>query len=326
MAKATVQIVDVSLRDGLQNEAAAVDIENRVILAEKLLAAGVTRMELGAFVRADRVPQMAGSAEVVNRVIKDLEEGRLPSVSAQAAKKILFSALVPNVRGMEEASRTPIKEVAIFTAASESFTKANINCTIEESFDRFSGVMEICKIQKIRVRGYLSTCFGCPYEGEVDEGVVVKLTKRLIKMGCFEVSIGDTIGVATPGQVQSVFRKLKKAVPIKKLAGHFHDTRGTALANILASYGLGVRTFDASLGGLGGCPYAPGAAGNVAIEDVVYMFEGMNVSTALNLEALVKANHWFSAIIGKSLPSKMSQAGLPKLTPINGPQPSRKTR
>lgn len=311
MAKNTVQIVDVSLRDGLQNEAAPVDIPNRVILAEKLLAAGVNRMELGAFVRADKVPQMAGSAEVVNRVINDLKEGKLPSVSVKAAKKIQFSALVPNARGMVEALKTPIQEIAIFTAASESFTKANINCTIQESFERFDEVMKIAKKQKIRVRGYLSTCFGCPYEGKVDESAVVRLAKQLIKIGCFEVSIGDTIGVATPGQVQSVFKKLKKAVPVKKIAGHFHDTRGTALANILAAYGLGVRTFDASLGGLGGCPYAPGAAGNVAIEDVVYMFEGMKVSTGLDLRALVEASGWFSSVIGKSLPSKMSQAGLP---------------
>lgn len=311
MAKTFVQIVDVSLRDGLQNEAASVDIDNRVTLAEKLLAAGVTRMELGAFVRADKVPQMAGSADVVNRVYSDLNEGKL-LVNQKSNRQIQFSALVPNERGLEEALKTPIKEVAIFTAASEGFTKANINCTIEESFQRFEAVMKICKKQKIRVRGYLSTCFGCPYEGRVDENQVVQLAKRLIKMGCFEVSIGDTLGVATPGQIESVFKKLKKSISVKKLAGHFHDTRGTALANILAAYELGVRTFDASLGGLGGCPYAPGAAGNVAIEDVVYMFEGMKVSTNLNLQALIEANGWFSGVIGKKLPSKMSQAGLPK--------------
>lgn len=315
MSKERVQIVDVSLRDGLQNEAATVNIDNRVTLAEKLLAAGVTRMELGAFVRADKVPQMAGSADVVNRVISDLMGGHLPTVPPKAARKIQFSALVPNARGMEEALKTPIQEIAIFTAASESFTRANINCSIEESFQRFGDVIKLCKQKKIRVRGYLSTCFGCPYEGEVDQGQVVKLAKRLIQMGCFEVSIGDTIGVATPGQIRSVFKKLKSTIPVKKLAGHFHDTRGTALANILAAYELGVRTFDASLGGLGGCPYAPGAAGNVAIEDVVYMFEGMEVSTSLDLAALVEASGWFSGVIGKPLPSKMSQAGMPRTVP-----------
>lgn len=297
-----VQIVEVALRDGLQNEATQVSTENRVLLAEKLVAAGTKRMELGAFVRADRVPQMAGSADVVRHVMGEY--------------KGEFSALVPNLKGLEEALATPIREVAIFTAASESFTQANINCSIDESFERFRPVMQMCKSRKIKVRGYLSTCFGCPYEGEVDEKVVVDLAKRLLKLGCYEISIGDTIGVANPKQIESVFKKLKRSIPVKKLAGHFHDTRGTALANILAAYRLGIRTFDCSLGGLGGCPYAPGAAGNVATEDVVYMFEGMGVKTGLDLEALVEINRWFTGVIGKTLPSKMGKAGLLHAKPL----------
>lgn len=303
--KKAVRIVDVSLRDGLQNEATPVSTANRVLLAERLIAAGVTRMELGAFVRVEKIPQMAGSMDVITKTLKHFPD----------QKKYGFAALVPNQKGMDDALKSGIKEVAIFTAASNSFTKANINCTIDESFERFADVMAAAKKNKIKVRGYLSTCFGCPYEGEVDEKVVVKTAERLYAIGCYEVSIGDTIGVANPTQVVRVFEKLAKKIPMAKLAGHFHDTRGTALANILAAYQTGVRVFDASLGGIGGCPYAPGAAGNVALEDVIYMFNGMKVDTGLDLRQLVDTNHWFAEIMGKKLNSKMSFAGLPKTRP-----------
>ncbi|MBX3016502.1 MAG: hydroxymethylglutaryl-CoA lyase [Bdellovibrionaceae bacterium] len=303
--KKAVRIVDVSLRDGLQNEATPVSTANRVLLAERLIAAGVTRMELGAFVRVEKIPQMAGSMDVITKTLKHFPD----------QKKYGFAALVPNQKGMDDALKSGIKEVAIFTAASNSFTKANINCTIDESFERFADVMAAAKKNKIKVRGYLSTCFGCPYEGEVDEKVVVKMAERLYAIGCYEVSIGDTIGVANPAQVVRVFEKLAKKIPMAKLAGHFHDTRGTALANILAAYQTGVRVFDASLGGIGGCPYAPGAAGNVALEDVIYMFNGMKVDTGLDLRQLVDTNHWFAEIMGKKLNSKMSFAGLPKTRP-----------
>lgn len=295
-----VQIVEVALRDGLQNESRPVSVTDRVSLAEKLIGAGVRRLELGAFVRQDRVPQMAGSQEVIQQVM------------ASPPKGVLFSALVPNLKGLEEALKTPLQEIAVFTGASESFTKANINCGIEESFARFEPVLRVSKKRKIKVRGYLSACFGCPYEGPVDEKKVVELARRLYKMGCYEISIGDTIGVATPKQVASLFSKLKRSIPVRRLAGHFHDTRGTALANVLTAFQSGVRIFDSSLGGLGGCPYAPGAAGNVATEDVVYMFDGMKVKTGLCLEKLIETNHWFSEIMGKKLPSKMAQAGLPR--------------
>lgn len=292
-----VQIVEVALRDGLQNESINVSILDRIELARRLIEAGVTRMELGAFVRPDRVPQMRGSSEVIEKVLENKPKGE-------------FSALVPNLRGMQEALKTPVKEIAVFTAASESFTQANINCTIDESFERFHDVVRMAKKNKIKVRGYLSTCFGCPYEGHVKEKKVVEVAERLLDLGCYEISIGDTIGVAHPDQVESVFKKLRKHIPIKKLAGHFHDTRGTALANILRAYDVGVRIFDSSLGGLGGCPYAPGASGNVATEDVLYMFDGMGVKTGINLEKMIQTNQWFSEIMDKKLPSKMAKAGL----------------
>lgn len=299
MAREKVQIVEVALRDGLQNESVSVAIEDRVELARRLVKAGVARMELGAFVRADRVPQMRGSKQVIDQFLETQGGGA-------------YSALVPNSRGMDEALKTQIKEVAVFTAVSESFTKANINCTVDESFERFSDVLKIAKKNKIKVRGYLSTCFGCPYEGAVDPAKAVRVAERLFKLGCYEISIGDTIGVATPNQVADLFKRLKRRIPLKKLAGHFHDTRGTALANILRAYDVGVRIFDSSLGGLGGCPYAPGAAGNVATEDVVYMFNGMGVQSGLDLGQLVETNRWFSGVMKKELPSKMSKAGLPR--------------
>jgi hydroxymethylglutaryl-CoA lyase len=213
---------------------------------------------------------------------------------------------------MQDAIDSGVKEVAVFAAATESFSKSNINCTIEESFERFEPVMALAKKHKIKVRGYLSVCFGCPFEGAVPEKRVIELAKKLYKMGCYEISIGDTIGVADPAQVASLIKKLKKAIPVKKIAGHFHDTRGTSLANILTAYNLGVRVFDASLGGLGGCPYAPGSSGNVATEDVVYMFDRMGVDTGLDLGKYIETNHWMGSQIKKELCSKVSQAGLPK--------------
>lgn len=308
MAK-SVNIVEVGLRDGLQNEKTVLSSAHRIEFAKRLAEAGVTRMEIGAFVRADKIPQMAGSADVTTGAL-DLQKKKIIS------SKVEFSALVPNEKGMQEALATGVKEVAIFASSTESFSQKNINCSIEESFQRFIPVMRIAKKNKIKVRGYLSVCFGCPYEGAVPEAQVVKLAKRLYQMGCYEVSIGDTIGVATPGQVASLFKKLKKVVPVKKLAGHFHDTRGTSLANILTAYNLGIHTFDSSLGGLGGCPYAPGSAGNVSTEDVVYMFHGMGIKTGIQLEKMIELNAWVSAQMNKQLPSKVGKAGLPRQKPI----------
>lgn len=299
----SVSLVEVGLRDGLQNEKQTISTAIRVAMAERLAKAGSRKLELGAFVRPDKIPQMAGSKEVVQQVLQLQQEKKI-------SKNVEFSVLVPNEKGMQEALSTGIREIAIFAACSETFSQKNINCSIEESFQRFLPVMALAKKHKIKVRGYLSTCFGCPYEGAVDEKVVVRLAERLHKLGCYEISIGDTIGVAQPGQVKSVFTKLKKKIPAKKLAGHFHDTRGTALVNIYTAYQLGIKTFDTSLGGLGGCPYAPGAAGNVATEDVVYMFHGMGVKTGIDLQQILEINSWMSAQMNKALPSKVGAVGI----------------
>lgn len=300
-----VEIVEVGLRDGLQNEKILVPAELRVEAARRLALAGAKRIEIGAFVRADKIPQMDGSKEIIDDVLFQQKRGSIP-------KQARFSALVPNVKGMQEALQTGVTEVAVFASATESFSKANINCSIEESFARFAEVFPLAKKNKIKVRGYLSVCFGCPYEGAVAEQKVITLAKKLYQMGCYEISIGDTIGVADPRQVEKLFSKLSKIVPIKKIAGHFHDTRGTALANILKSAQMGIQVFDTSIGGLGGCPYAPGSAGNVSSEDVIYMFEKMGVSTGIDLAKYIAINKWFSEKMGKEFNSKVSKAGLPK--------------
>lgn len=300
-----INLVEMGLRDGLQNEKTLIDVATRIEMAVRLAKAGARRIELGAFVRSDWVPQMAGSKEVVTAVLNLQKKG-------QISKNIIFSALVPNEHGFQDALATGIKEIAIFAACSESFSKKNINCSIEESFARFLPVMALAKKHKIKVRGYLSVCFGCPFEGPVPEARVVKLAHRMFKMGAYEISIGDTIGVAHVGQVESLLKKLKIKVPLKNIAGHFHDTRGQALANIERAYQLGVRTFDSSLGGLGGCPYAPGATGNVATEDVVYMFQGMKVKTGLNLQKLVDMNPWVSQKVNHELPSRVGKIGILK--------------
>lgn len=303
--KKSVVIVEMGLRDGLQNEQTVLDANTRIEFARRLIGAGVKRVEIGAFVSPQWVPQMAGTAEVVEKAFALVKSG-------QISKKTEFSVLVPNERGMLDAIKSGVKEVAIFAACSESFSLKNINCSIDESFKRFEPVMALAKKHKIKVRGYLSTCFGCPFEGKVSEAKVVKLAQRMHKLGVYEISIGDTIGVANVGQVESLFRKLKKVVPAKKLAGHFHDTRGQALANILAAYKLGITVFDTSLGGLGGCPYAPGATGNVATEDVVYMFHGMGVKTSLSLDKLMEMTPWVTEKIQHALPSKVGKVGLLK--------------
>lgn len=305
--KKSVVIVEMGLRDGLQNEKTVLDADTRVEFAKRLIEAGTKRVEIGSFVSPQWVPQMAGTAEVLKKTQELAKEKKIP-------RKTEFSVLVPNERGMLDAIQNGVKEVAIFAACSESFSKKNINCTIEESFQRFEPVMALAKKHKIKVRGYLSTCFGCPFEGKVSEAKVIKLAQKMFKLGVYEISIGDTIGVADVGQVESLFKKLKKVIPVKKLAGHFHDTRGQALANILAAYKLGVTVFDTSLGGLGGCPYAPGATGNVATEDVVYMFHGMGVKTGLQLDKLLELNPWVAEKIQHPLPSKVGKVG--RLKPL----------
>ena len=303
MAKNKVKIVEVGLRDGLQNESTNLSVMQRFELLEKLITAGTRSFEVGAFVSPKWVPQMAASKELTELVLKKYRD----------QKKYHSSVLVPNEVGMKSALETGITEIAIFASCTETFSQKNINCSIEESFERFVAIMKIAKKNKVKVRGYLSVCFGCPFEGPVPEKKVVELAKRLYKMGCYEISIGDTVGVAQVGQVTSVFKKLKKVIPLAKLAGHFHDTRGQALANILAAYDLGVRNFDSSIGGLGGCPYAKGATGNVSTEDVVYMFEGMGVSTGLDLEKLIAINRWLEPQMNHVLSSKVGKVGILKI-------------
>ncbi len=301
-----VRLVEVGLRDGLQNESTMLSVDQRFELLQKLLNAGVRHFEIGAFVSPKWVPQMAVTEELVKKYKTKIKNAKLePSV------------LVPNEIGFQKAVQLGLKEIAIFASSSETFSQKNINCSIEESFERFKPVMALAKKHKIKVRGYLSVCFGCPFEGDVPQKKVVELAKKLHQMGCYEISIGDTIGVAHVGQVKSLFKKLKKAIPVKKLAGHFHDTRGQALVNILAAYELGIKTFDSSIGGLGGCPYAKGATGNVATEDVVYMFQDMGVKTGLNLQKLIEINQWLNPQMNHPLTSKVGRVGLLKIEKEN---------
>lgn len=293
-----ISIVEVGPRDGLQNEAKTLSVQWRVRFIEKLSAAGLRRIEAGAFVSPKWVPQMQGSQDV----FLALNEKKWP-------KDTRFSALTPNLHGFEQALKSGVKEVAVFGAASESFSKKNINCTIEESIKRFSEVAKAAKKNKIKVRGYLSTVFGCPYEGKVNPKKVYKLVERLLDLGIYEISLGDTIGVATPNQVHDVLKGLKKVCPMNKIAMHFHDTRGTALANVVASLDAGVKTFDSSAGGLGGCPYARGASGNLATEDLVYLLHGMKYSTGVDLTKLVNLSREVGPEIGHELPSKVVKAG-----------------
>ncbi len=303
--KKSVVLVEMGLRDGLQNEKVVLPPEFRINFVQKLAEAGLRRIEVGAFVSPKWVPQMQATDEVLSQLFQLQKQKKL-------SKKIEMAVLVPNEQGMQEALKNGAKEVAIFAAASESFSLKNINCTIEESFQRFEAVIKIARANKIKVRAYLSTCFGCPFEGKVSEAKVIRLAERLHKLGAYEISIGDTIGVANVGQVESLFRQLKKVIPVRKLAGHFHDTRGQALANILAAYKLGIHVFDTSTGGLGGCPYAPGATGNVSTEDVAFMFHGMGVKTGVQLEKLIEMGPWLTQGVQHPLPSRLSQVGLLK--------------
>ncbi|MFZ3231227.1 MAG: hydroxymethylglutaryl-CoA lyase [Pseudobdellovibrio sp.] len=299
----SVKIVEVGLRDGLQNETTNLTVNQRFELLEKLIDAGIKNFELGAFVSPDWVPQMAATSRLVEKYLKSNLNNKNNSASV----------LVPNEKGMLQAVSNGVKEVAIFAACSETFSQKNINCSIDESFERFEVVMKLAKKNKIKVRGYLSTCFGCPFEGGISESKVVELAKKMNALGVYEISVGDTIGIAHAGQVQSVFKKLLKVIPAKKLAGHFHDTRGQALTNIFAAFNLGIHTFDASIAGLGGCPYAPGATGNVATEDVVFMFQGLNAKTNVNLQKLINIHRWLQPKMDHLLPSKVGRIGLGKL-------------
>jgi hydroxymethylglutaryl-CoA lyase len=293
-APSRVTVVEVGPRDGLQNEAVSVAIDDKVAFIDLLSAAGCPSIEIGAFVSPRRVPQMADSSEVYTRIRR------------QAGTR--YSALVPNLEGLERAHAAGLPEVAIFAAASETFSRRNINKSIDESLATYSAVCERARALGIPVRAYLSTSFGCPFEGSVDPSRVAGLAFRLIEMGAFEVSVSDTIGIAHPGQVPRVVGAVAERVPLTAVALHFHDTRGTALANVLAALDLGITTFDASAGGLGGCPYAPGATGNLATEDLLYMLHGLGVETGIELERVIAATEFMSSRVGHAPASRFVQA------------------
>ena len=291
---ARVRIVDVGPRDGLQNEKGEVPTAVKLELIERLADAGLQAIEATAFVSPKWIPQMADHTEVLERI------RRKPGVS--------YPVLTPNLKGFEAARAAGATEVAVFGAASEAFSRKNINCSIAESLSRFRPVVEAADKSGIRVRGYISCVVACPYEGEVPPAKVAEVAGALYDMGCYEVSLGDTIGAATPGKTQRMIEACLKRVPTDKLAGHFHDTYGQALANIFASMELGVATFDASVSGLGGCPYAKGASGNVATEDVVYMLHGLGIETGIDLDKLVETGTWISAFLKREPGSKAGRA------------------
>ena len=289
-----VKIVEVGPRDGLQNEPREVPTEVKLELIERLAAAGLTSVEATAFVSPKWVPQMADHTEVLERI------RRKPGVS--------YPVLTPNLKGFEAARAAGATEVAIFGAASEAFSRRNINCSIAESLERFRPVAEAAKKGNVKVRGYVSCVLGCPYEGDVAPQRVADVAGELYDMGCYEVSLGDTIGIGTPGKTKAMLEACARRLPMDRLAGHYHDTYGQALANIYASLEVGVRSFDASVAGLGGCPYAAGASGNVATEDVVYMLQELGIDSGVDLDKLVEIGGWICAILQREPSSKVNRA------------------
>jgi hydroxymethylglutaryl-CoA lyase len=289
-----VRLVEMGPRDGLQNEPREVPTAVKVELVERLADAGLPAVEATAFVSPKWVPQMADHTEVLERI------RRKPGID--------YPVLTPNLKGFEAARAAGAKEVAVFGAASESFSRRNINCSIAESLERFRPVTEAARQAGIKVRGYVSCVLGCPYEGDIAPQEVAKVADALYEMGCYEISLGDTIGTGTPGKTKAMIEACAKRVPLGKLAGHYHDTYGQALANIYASLDMGLATFDASVAGLGGCPYAPGAAGNVATEDVIYMLHGLGVRTGVDLERLIDIGQWISGVLERDYGSKAGKA------------------
>lgn len=289
-----VTIVDVGARDGLQNESGVVPTEVKIELIQRLADAGLPVVEATAFVSPKWVPQMADHDAVLRGI------RRKPGVR--------YPVLTPNLKGFEAAVAAGAEEVAVFGAASESFSRKNINCSIAESLERFAPVVEAAKARGIRVRGYVSCVLGCPYEGEIAPDAVARVADALYRMGCYQISLGDTIGTGTPLKARRMVDAVAERVPLAHLAAHFHDTYGQALANLYAVLEQGIRTIDSSVAGLGGCPYAKGASGNVATEDVVYMLNGMGVETGVDLDALIATGHWICDILGREPASKVSKA------------------
>lgn len=289
-----VRICEVGPRDGLQNETRAVDAATKIRYIDLLSESGLPMIEATSFVSPKAIPQLADSSEVFRSITKRPD--------------VVYPVLVPNAKGFARAKEAGVRAIAVFTAASESFTRRNINMTIQESLDVFDPIVREARAQGMWVRGYISTCFGCPYEGPVAPARVAEVAAALAEMGCEEISIGDTIGVATPNQVPDILEALRRVLPLERVAMHFHDTRGTALANVTAALQAGIATFDSSSGGLGGCPYAPGASGNLATEDLLYLLHGMQIETGVDPHKVREASRFISAAIGKNPASKAYQA------------------
>lgn len=291
-----VRLVEVGPRDGLQNEAHSISTADKIQLVDDLSNAGLSHIEVGSFVSPKWVPQMAGSAEVFAGI--------------QRRERVTYAALTPNLRGFEDALAAGVREVAVFAAASEAFSQRNINCSISESLERFAPIMQAARLHGAQVRGYVSCVLGCPYDGQIAPQQVAAIANALIDMGCYEVSLGDTIGVGTPGATRTLIEEVARQIPRGKIAGHFHDTYGQALANIYASLLEGIQVFDSSVAGLGGCPYAKGASGNVASEDVLYMLQGLGIETGVDLDRLILAGQRISGVLGRPNGSRVTKARL----------------
>ena len=289
-----VRIAEMGPRDGLQNEKIVIPLATKIALVDRLIDAGVKHIEVGSFVSPKWVPQMADSAEVFS--------------GARRIEGVSLAALTPNLRGYEGAKSVNANEVGVFAAASEAFSKKNTNCSIDESLERIQLVIDQAHADDIPVRGYVSCVMGCPYEGDVDVDLVVRIAKRLLDMGCYEISLGDTIGTGTAAQTRRLIQAMAQVMPIEKVAVHFHDTYGQALTNIFVALQEGVSVVDSSVAGLGGCPYAKGASGNVATEDVLYLLAGLNIETGIDLHALVDTGAWISGELNKANQSKAGAA------------------
>lgn len=297
-------VYEVSPRDGLQNEDTMIPIEGKRRLIAALIDAGVSRIEITSFVSPKWIPQLADAEELAR--------------SIAPPDGVTFSALCPNARGLERALAVGLKEIAVFLSASESHNKANLNKTIADTLAVFEEIVPPAREAGLRVRAYLSTVWGCPYEGDVDPKAVLRISRKLLELGCYQVSLGDTIGVGNPRQTREIVSRFLDEMPAESFALHLHDTRGTALANALVGLELGVRDFDASVGGVGGCPYAPGAAGNLATEDLVYLLHGMGVETGIDLDKLIVAGNIAEQVIGRPLPGKVHKAGPFRLRKTRG--------
>lgn len=289
-----VTIWEAGPRDGLQNERQVIATAQKVELIDRLVACGISHVEIGSFVSPKWVPQMADSSEVAQKIHR--KQG------------IAYQTLTPNMKGLEAALAVGVDHIAIFGAASESFSQKNINCSIAESLERFKPVAAAAQARGIKVRGFVSCALGCPFEGAVSPGKVAEVTRALVEMGCTDVGVSDTIGVGTPRKVQDVLEACLNVVPREHIAVHFHDTYGQALANILRALDMGISIVDSAVAGLGGCPYAPGASGNVATEDVVYMLNGMGIDTGIDLDELVRTAWWISTVLGRTPTSRVAQA------------------